>query len=580
MQAHHRDDTLASVLTSEGALQAASQKGRISRANVRLVAEFIAGSNLVEQLAEWQLADAAHRHPGGRPPAVSLRTLLILLFLLALEGSPLLVSRMADILEHRLRRKTRLQHELFAAGPTESYYRVWRAADRLRRLIDPKPGPRRKRQTPSEWEATLAARDPRDTAKKQARLDWFANQLLEASSRLLPPEHRNFSGNITADATPVAAFGRGRNKRSRRLSSEPDAAYYRRSGDHRDNDDDTRSSGKVLYGWEAELLVQTTNNPTKPANFPLLVLGIAFHKPGHAPAQEAVKAFQSIRDRGHPAGYAIGDRLYSPGSKPENYQLPVRALGYKLVHDFRKDQLGVSESYAGAIQDEGSWYCPAMPEPLVNATIDHRINNTIDEDTWQQRINRRRIYALRAKEKPDTDGHVPLMCPAAGASATVSCPLKKLIGCPSDKGPKALFPVTNPPKHPDRICTNKTSVSFPPNAGAKYAQTLPFGTPEWQTLYAAGRNTVEGFNAYAKDEARHALATPGRRRLRGYTAQHLLTAVIIAAANIRKIVSYLNKTTDDTEVNDTVRPPKRPKRRTVALATYKPDTEHGTTPPA
>jgi hypothetical protein len=30
-------------------------------------------------------------------------------------------------------------------------------------------------------------------------------------------------------------------------------------------------------------------------------------------------------------------------------------MGYGLVFDYRKDQLGITESYAGAIQVEGAW---------------------------------------------------------------------------------------------------------------------------------------------------------------------------------------------------------------------------------
>ncbi|MFC6356320.1 hypothetical protein ACFQB0_09395 [Luethyella okanaganae] len=82
-------------------------------------------------------------------------------------------------------------------------------------------------------------------------------------------------------------------------------------------------------------------------------------------------------------------------------------------------------------------------------------------------------------------------------------------------------------------------MSFPPEAGVKYRQELPHGTDEWHELYSTGRNTVEGFNAFVKDTAYHALADPGQRRLRGYAAQYLLTTVLTAAANIRKITNYL-----------------------------------------
>jgi hypothetical protein len=55
-----------------------------------------------------------------------------------------------------------------------------------------------------------------------------------------------------------------------------------------------------------------------------------------------------------------------------NFQLPVRALGYKPVLDYKIDQLGVQTSFGGMLQIEGAWYCPSMPEVLVSATADLR----------------------------------------------------------------------------------------------------------------------------------------------------------------------------------------------------------------
>lgn len=80
---------------------------------------------------------------------------------------------------------------------------------------------------------------------------------------------------------------------------------------------------------------------------------------------------RSVRERGHPAHYLAGDRNYS-NAKHEHFQLPARALGYQLVLDYKIDQLGRQNSHQGMIQVDGSWYCPGMPETLVNATLDFR----------------------------------------------------------------------------------------------------------------------------------------------------------------------------------------------------------------
>ncbi len=283
-------------------------------------------------------------------------------------------------------------------------------------------------------------------------------------------------------------------------------------------------------------MVATTNDPKTEANFPLLATGMAFDKPGFNVAENAIKVIRSMQDDGMPVGLAVGDRAYWPNSMVEKLQLPMRALGYANVNDYQSDQLGVQAGHGGGIMVEGAWYCPSMPKPLVEATIDYRIKKSIDEAMWKIRIAARTSYMLKAKESPDVDGHQPLRCPAIGASATVACPLRP----DSTKGVKIVLRarISTPPKHPDRICS-QSSVSFPPSEGAKYRQDIQFGTDEWHEMYATARNTIEGFNGFVKDGAHEALADKTRRRLRGRAAQHLLTALLIMAANVRKIRAFM-----------------------------------------
>ena len=59
------------------------------------------------------------------------------------------------------------------------------------------------------------------------------------------------------------------------------------------------------------------------------------------------------------------------------------------------------------------------------------------------------------------------------------------------------------------------------------------------------RNTIEGLNGYAKDPAHQALAQPARRRVRGIAAQSIFTALLLMAANIRKIRAWRALTARD-----------------------------------
>lgn len=52
--------------------------------------------------------------------------------------------------------------------------------------------------------------------------------------------------------------------------------------------------------------------------------------------------------------------------------------------------------------------------------------------------------------------------------------------------------------------------------GAKYAQHLHHGSPQWQAMYSTALNTIEGFDGYVKDANHEALDQPGRRRVRGF----------------------------------------------------------------
>ena len=80
------------------------------------------------------------------------------------------------------------------------------------------------------------------------------------------------------------------------------------------------------------------------------------------------------------------------------------------------------------------------------------------------------------------------------------------------------------------------------------------------------RNTIEGLNGYAKDTAHQALAQPGRRRVRGIAAQPVFTALLLAAANIRKIRAWRALT-----ASGKTRITHRARRHRTSLLDYHPD---------
>jgi len=200
--------------------------------------------------------------------------------------------------------------------------------------------------------------------------------------------------------------------------------------------------------------------------------------------------------------------------------------------DYRAGQPGIQATAGGTLLVEGSWYRPALPGPLISATAGLR-DHAIGRPAYDTRIAARAPYRLKRKDGPDADGHQRLSCPALGAHPGLMCPLRAASLQPRDGRPKVLTP---PPRTAEGLPADRDH--HPPDAGASYRQDLPYGSPAWHARYATLRNTIEGLNGYAKDPAHEALAQPGRRRVRGIAAQSVFTALLLTAANIRKIRTW------------------------------------------
>ena len=154
-------------------------------------------------------------------------------------------------------------------------------------------------------------------------------------------------------------------------------------------------------------------------------------------------------------------------------------------------------------------------------------------------------------------------CPAPPPASHpgLICPLRQASRSPRDGRAKVL----QPPPEPPRICT-QTAITIAPDTGARYRQDLPYGSPAWHKSYATLRNTIEGLNGLIKDPAHEALAQPARRRVRGIAAQSIFTALLLMAANIRKIRAWRALT-----ARDKARITRRARRRRTSLRDYLPD---------
>ena len=314
---------------------------------------------------------------------------------------------------------------------------------------------------------------PAQAQAARGRLEAFLNALLEASiSALTGEEHAAYDGCTGLDATPVPLFSRGPSKRTGLCASDPDGGWYVREGDHREREDD---KGKPLrkIAWALEATIATMARPPgAPPAHPNLAIGLALTRPGEDPGGTGARVLASLAARGHKTGWLGYDRAYTQ-ALPERFHLPARALGYSPVMDYRADQLGIQANTGGALLVEGTWYCPALPGPLITATTRLR-DHAITRDLYDQQITARCPYQLKHKDGPDADGYQRLSCPAAGKHPGLICPLRQASLSPRDGRAKVL----QPPPEPPRIC-RQTAITIAPDTGARYRQDLPYGSPAW-----------------------------------------------------------------------------------------------------
>jgi len=532
---------------------------RVSDQTVAFAAE------LIDRSGRAPVIEAALAHATGRPRPLPVRAVLTALLCLALDDRPLFLTEATGLLFCELSGTSRALLGVPGTAASQraflaAYRRVRYCFRRICDVADPSPLPKNRRLAPADLSARIKKMLPGQAEAARNRLEALTNALIEASISVLDEKEKAaFDGSAGLDATPVPLFSRGPSQRTGLSASDPDGGWYVREGDHRDREDD---KGKPLrkIAWALEATIATTARPPgAPPACPNLAIGLALARPGEDPGGTGARVLASAAARGHKTGWLGYDRAYTQ-ALPERFHLPARALGYSPVMDYRDDQLGIQAGTGGALLVEGTWYCPALPGPLITATTRLR-GHAIGRDLYDQQITARRPYQLKRKDGPDTDGYQRLSCPAAGKHPRLICPLRQASLSPRDGRAKALQPPPEPPK----ICT-QSAVTIAPDTGARYRQDLPYASPAWHARYATLRNTIEGLNGLVKDPAHEALAQPARRRVRGIAAQSIFTALLLTAANIRKIRAWRALTP-----RDKARITHRTRRRRTSLRDYLPD---------
>jgi hypothetical protein len=566
-----------------------SQRALVPDHEAMEILDEVAASGLVEEIQPLVARGT------GSPCTLPVEALLVGMCLTAARnGGVILFTAVTDLLYFALSHEVRQQLGLrrypdHDRGFEAAYAVVRRRIHSVLDAIDPSPLPKNHRLARRHAEKLLAKADPAELARRRTLMLRVTNMILAMSlGEALPLLEGHWDGSACVDATVIGTYAKGLAPNSPVTSTDPDAAWYVRTAKHKDPlalDDlapasaqqDKKGAGlqkkaerikKRLFGYDASLViardpdhdsVPLPDGSANPNVVPALVIAFSVDKPSHRPGHVAIEALQQIDDS-LPRGYLAGDRAYND-QKPENYQLPIRAMGYEPVYDYAKDQLGVQAGFAGAELVEGNWYCPSMPQTLKDATKD-LIAEKIDKQTWIDRIRARAAYLFMPKQRPDAEGHRRVMCPAE-ANRT-QCPLKK-----HTLGRGIHLPLVDPAPSPagSPLCCSQKTVTVPPEAGANLWQPLQYGSEAWQRVYFRLRNSVEGINGYAKDPLYERLEDAGTRRIRGIAAQTLLLAFQLAHANRRKLRAWA-----DSIALHGDRPHRRPTRRrkTKPLGTWTP----------
>lgn len=96
------DDVFGDLLDADEIRAGSGKTSKFSAHDVELAGRRIDAAGVVEKISQWRAEDRAGKHPGGRPPMLSNRAVLIVCLMLVLEGSPLWMTEMSNVFHYRL----------------------------------------------------------------------------------------------------------------------------------------------------------------------------------------------------------------------------------------------------------------------------------------------------------------------------------------------------------------------------------------------------------------------------------------------------------------------------------------------
>ncbi|MDX3854169.1 hypothetical protein [Streptomyces sp. AK02-01A] len=390
--------------------------------------------------------------------------------------------------------------------------RLYRGWDRITTVLDPARCDRRSRLPQSTADAYADAWAVPSGQNAALRLQKLANQLVLTPVRLAQQRGylRGWRGDVGVDATAIPVLAHPDSERTGTASVEITAGWHYSGG-----------SDTGTFGYSASFVVAAHTHrphdaPGRTTAYPQMCVGLIMDTPTVRTGPNAITALTQLSELGLPTGTCAADRAYT-GCAPENFQIPVRRLGYRLALDYKAADRGIQGSWQGAVLIDGSLACPHIPNALAQAT------HGMDDKTFRRRLDdlkpvvaERLPYFLKLKQNADARGTVSLQCPAAGPSPSVNCPRRERLrpARPTASGPPQpvikLADLRSRTSHasarptiqlPDRewadppgkealpaVC-GASAISVPADAAgdlknAKFRQDSHYLSPTWERLQA------------------------------------------------------------------------------------------------
>jgi hypothetical protein len=460
---------------------------------------------------------------GVRPRQLQVRTLLVGMLLVAVDGRPAHLRR--------------VHQALLALSETDQrrlgVLARWR--DGWHRLTY--------RQTEYTFARVVGAlsKPVGDGAPSQLLAD-VLDRLLEASVQVLGvPACSSYA----IDWTDLEAWARPPRKDGSKPSSDPEAGWGHRTSTH-------PAQTEMFYGYYLQAITSVPDEHGP--DVPELVRRIHLASPQHDPPAQIIPVIERMVADEIVVGDLLADSGYSY-RQPETFALPARALGVQLIVDLHPNDRGPKGTHNGATCANGRLYCPATPTPLLGlgplppaATPEQ----TALHDQQSAELARYKLAAITA---PDHDGYHRVICPAA--QGKLRCPHRPAsLTLPNDRPT-----INNPPEHPPVCCTQKT-ITVPPSINAKTTQKHDYPSAAHRNSYHR-RTAAERTFATIKDPATTNLAR-GTCRLTSITPNALHAATTIIARNIRVADAFTARQVEHQHrAARGLAPKKRARRRTT-----------------